>query len=127
MIQHVAREITAETLNSCVDFYAILGFAPVPVPDGIAGRAAWLERAGTQIHLLFAADAQPERGHIAVVVDGYDETVSALRAAGHEVEPRRAHWGSPRACVRDPAGHLVEMMAFAPGGAPGAAGGAPGL
>ena len=80
----------------------------------------WLERA-TQVHLLFADDATPERGHIAVVVDDFDATVGSLRAAGHEVDARRAHWGSPRAYVRDPAGHLVEMMAFAPGGA-----GAPG-
>ena len=37
-----------------------------------------------------------------------------LRAAGHAPEPRREHWGSPRACVRDPEGHRVELMAFAP-------------
>jgi catechol 2,3-dioxygenase-like lactoylglutathione lyase family enzyme len=114
MIQHVAREIQPAQLESCVAFYALLGFTQVPVPDGIAGRAEWLERAGTQVHLLFAADATPERGHIAVVVDDYEATVRALRAAGHEVEPRREHWGSPRAYVHDPAGHLVEMMAFAP-------------
>lgn len=114
MIQHVAREIHAAELESCLGFYAILGFAPVPVPEGIAGRAVWLERAGTQVHLLFAADANPEHGHIAVVVDDYQATLGSLRAAGHDVEPRREHWGSPRAYVRDPAGHLVEVMAFAP-------------
>ena len=114
MIQHVAREIRPAQLESCADFYAILGFVRVPVPEGIAGRAVWLERGGTQVHLLFAADAERERGHIAVVVDDYEATTAALRAAGHEVEPRRAHWGSPRAYVHDPAGHLVEMMAFAP-------------
>jgi catechol 2,3-dioxygenase-like lactoylglutathione lyase family enzyme len=114
MIQHVAREIQPAQLQSCLAFYAILGFAEVPVPAGIAGRAVWLERAGTQVHLLYSASAQPERGHIAVVVDDYDATVRALQAAGHEVETRREHWGSPRAYVHDPAGHLVEMMAWAP-------------
>jgi hypothetical protein len=52
---------------------------------------------------------------VGVVVDRYPETVEALSAAGHEVEPRTAHWGSPRAYVRDPAGYLVELMAWAPG------------
>jgi catechol 2,3-dioxygenase-like lactoylglutathione lyase family enzyme len=119
MIQHVAREITAAEVGSCVDFYAILGFTQVPVPDGIAGRAVWLERAGTQIHLLLADDAQPERGHIAVVLDDYESRLQSLRDAGHAVQPRREHWGAPRAFVRDPAGHLVEVMAFGPGAAGG--------
>jgi hypothetical protein len=52
---------------------------------------------------------------VGVVVDRYPETVEALSAAGHEVEPRTAHWGSPRAYVRDPAGYLVELMAWAHG------------
>lgn len=115
MIQHVAREITPAEVESCLDFYGLLGFAQVHVPEGIAGRAVWLEHAGTQIHLLLADDARPERGHVAVVVSDYEATVRALGTAGHEVQPRRQHWGAPRAFVRDPAGHLVEVMAFAPG------------
>jgi catechol 2,3-dioxygenase-like lactoylglutathione lyase family enzyme len=51
-----------------------------------------------------------------VVVDDYDATLTALRAAGHDVEPRAEHWGSPRSYVRDPAGNLVELMAFPPDG-----------
>ena len=116
MIQHVAREIKSADSPSCLDFYALLGFAEVPVPDSLVGRALWLERGGTQVHLLLADDAQPERGHLAVVLDDYESTLRSLRAAGHEVDPRREHWGSPRAYVHDPAGHLVEVMAFAPGG-----------
>ena len=116
MIQHVAREIKPADIPSCLGFYALLGFAEVPVPDGIAGRALWLQLGATQLHLLLADDAEPARGHIAVVLDDYEATLRALRAAGHEVEPRRAHWGSPRAYVRDPVGHLVEVMAWAPGG-----------
>jgi len=118
MIQHVARPITAAEVESCLRFYAILGFTQVPVPDGIAGRALWLELAGTQVHLLLDDEAQPERGHIAVVLDDYEATLRALTEAGHDVEPRRQHWGSPRAYVHDPAGHLVEVMAFAPRSAP---------
>jgi catechol 2,3-dioxygenase-like lactoylglutathione lyase family enzyme len=116
LIQHVAREVAPADIPACIAFYALLGFTEVPVPEGIAGRAIWLERAATQVHLLLAPDARPERGHIAVVVDSYDATLDALRSADHDIDPRRAHWGSPRAYVHDPAGHLVEVMAFAPGG-----------
>jgi catechol 2,3-dioxygenase-like lactoylglutathione lyase family enzyme len=119
MIQHVTRQIRPSALDPCVDFYAHLGFEVVPAPPGIAGRATWLERARgectTQIHLMPAADAQPERGHIGIVVDDYEATVAQLRDAGHEVAPRREHWGSPRSYARDPAGNLVELMAWAPG------------
>jgi catechol 2,3-dioxygenase-like lactoylglutathione lyase family enzyme len=117
LIQHVAREVQASDIPSCLDFYGLLGFAEVPVPDSLVGRAVWLEKQGTQVHLLLAADAQVARGHIAVVVDDYEGTVLALESAGHEVDRRREHWGSPRAYVRDPAGHLVEFMAYGPGGA----------
>ncbi len=119
MIQHVTREIRPGELDECTVFYGLLGFQPVPAPPGIAGRAAWLEHSGTQIHLMFVTDAAAaERrpsGHVGVVVERYAETVAALSAAGREVEPRSEHWGSPRAYVRDPAGYLVEVMAWAPG------------
>jgi catechol 2,3-dioxygenase-like lactoylglutathione lyase family enzyme len=72
---------------------------------------------GQQIHLMFGDDPSPEAGHLALVCPDYDATVDALRAAGHDVEPRREHWGSPRAFVRDPSGDLVELMAWPPGGA----------
>jgi len=43
-------------------------------------------------------------------VDRYDQVLAALAAAGHGAEPRREHWGSPRAYVHDPAGNLVELF-----------------
>jgi catechol 2,3-dioxygenase-like lactoylglutathione lyase family enzyme len=118
VLHHVALPIPKALLGACRDFYATLGFAEIAPPEGIVGRAAWLEREGTQVHLAFGedpADARPSAGHLAVVAPDYETTVGALRAAGHEVEPRAEHWGSPRAFVRDPAGHRVEVMAFPPG------------
>ena len=61
-------------------------------------------------------EATVERGHVAFVVPPYEAVVARLAEAGFEVEPRREHWGSPRAYVRDPAANLVELMAEAPGG-----------
>lgn len=123
VLHHAALPIPKPLLGPCRDFYATLGFVAIPPPEGISGRATWLERGHTQIHLLVVedpADARPGADHVAVVAPDYEATIDALRAAGHEVEPRAEHWGSPRAFVRDPAGHRVEVMAFPPGERTGA-------
>jgi catechol 2,3-dioxygenase-like lactoylglutathione lyase family enzyme len=121
MIQHVTREISPEKLSECVSFYGLLGFERVEPPASLEGRAVWLECEGSQLHLVPVPDAKAEAGHIAILQAGYESAVQRLRDAGHDVEPRRAHWGSPRSYVRDPAGNLVELMASAPGAsAPGA-------
>jgi catechol 2,3-dioxygenase-like lactoylglutathione lyase family enzyme len=117
MLHHVTNEVLPAHLEQCIAFYETLGFRPVTTPEGIAGRAIWLERGATQVHLMPREGAAgPRAGHFAVVVDRYEATVERLRAEGHEVEDRRPHWGSPRSYVRDPAGHLVELMAWPPGG-----------
>jgi catechol 2,3-dioxygenase-like lactoylglutathione lyase family enzyme len=118
MLQHVTREIPPATVDACVRFYGILGFAPVEPPPGIKGRAVWVERAGTQVHLMPRDDASPQSGHVGIVLEHYEATLRRLRDQGHDVEPRREHWGSPRAYVRDPAGNLVEVMAWPPGAPP---------
>ncbi len=116
MIQHVALEVREADAPACRRFWGLLGFVPVVPPPTLAARAAWVQRGDTQVHLLFADDpvAVPE-GHVAVVVDDYDATLAALRAAGFDPQPRTEHWGSPRCFVRCPAGHRVEVMAFGPG------------
>jgi catechol 2,3-dioxygenase-like lactoylglutathione lyase family enzyme len=118
MIQHVTREILPSQLDDCVRFYGLLGLLPVPVPASIGDRAVWLAPPqpgqAVQLHLLPTADARPAQGHVAFVIEDYDVTVARLREAGHEVEPRREHWGSARAYVRDPAANIVELMARAP-------------
>jgi catechol 2,3-dioxygenase-like lactoylglutathione lyase family enzyme len=121
MIQHVTRAIPPATLDACIAFYETLGLRRVPVPEGIAGRAVWLEwpevGARSQLLLMPADDAVPDPGHFAVVCRDYEATVRALEQGGHEVNPRRRHWGAPRAYVRDPSGNLVELMAWMPGAA----------
>jgi catechol 2,3-dioxygenase-like lactoylglutathione lyase family enzyme len=115
MIQHAAIEVRREDVDSCLHFWWLLGFERVAAPDTLAERSAWVQAGGTQVHLLFADEpAVPREGHVAVVVGDYDATLAALRQAGFEPDPRTEHWGSPRAFVRCPAGHRVEVMAFAP-------------
>lgn len=135
MIHHVTRVIPRFAFRDCIAFYEILGFHEADPPPGIAGRAIWLERGDSQVHLMPGDDAAPEAGHFApdaghfaLVCADYEATLERLRAAGHEVDPRQEHWGSPRSYVRDPARNLVELMAWPPGahGAPEAEGGASG-
>jgi catechol 2,3-dioxygenase-like lactoylglutathione lyase family enzyme len=115
-LQHASLETRPRDVEAEVRFWAVLGFRPVDPPEGLAGRAAWVQSGPTQIHLLFTADPDvPRRGHVAVVVPApYEEIVASLRAAGVEVEPRAEHWGAPRAYVRSPGGHLVEIMGASP-------------
>jgi len=117
MIQHVTFEVRPDQIDACVAFYALLGFAAVQPPPSLAQRAAWVQRGPTQVHLLRVEEPTTlPQGHVAIVAERYEETVARLRDAGHEVEARREHWGSPRSLVRDPAGNLVEVMAFPPPG-----------
>jgi len=116
-LHHVAVEIRREQTEECAAFYELLGFERIEPPPTLVDRAAWLERGGTHVHLLFADEpvAAP-MGHLAVVADDYGATLQRLHDAGHETMPGGVHWGSPRIFVRDPAGHVVEVMAFPPGG-----------
>ena len=94
MIQHVAIELREEHADACVRFWVLLGFEQVTPPPALAQRTAWVQRAGTQVHLLFAEDPViPSLGHVAVLVEDYDATLSALREAGFEPQPRTEHWG----------------------------------
>ncbi len=115
MIRHVALECRREDAEAEAAFWELLGFRRVAPPAPLRERALWVERGGTQVHLLHVEQpVAASRGHVAVEAPDHDAALARLRAAGHRVEPRRAHWGSPRAYVRTPAGHLVEVMAFPP-------------
>jgi catechol 2,3-dioxygenase-like lactoylglutathione lyase family enzyme len=115
MIHHVAMETRPADLAPCVAFYELLGFARVDPPETMREYATWLERDGQQVHLQRVDEPTvPARGHFAVVAGDYEATLARLRGAGFDPEPREEHWGSPRCFVRDPAGHVVEVMAFPP-------------
>jgi catechol 2,3-dioxygenase-like lactoylglutathione lyase family enzyme len=115
VLQHVSLETRPADAEAAIAFWALLGFAEVPPPPTLRGVARWVERGGTQIHLLLTHDpVAPPAGHAAVVVDDYDATLARLREAGHAPAPSREHWGAPRAFVRTPGGHRVELMSAPP-------------
>jgi|SRR5947209_1689337 len=114
MIQHVTREVESAQLDACITFYEALGFHRVAAPQALADRFVWLQLGPTQLHLAPTPHPVVQSGHIAVVLESYETSLARLRAAGHAVEPRTEHWGSPRAYVHDPSGNLVEVMAWPP-------------
>ena len=117
VIQHVALETARADAAAAEKFWQLLGFDPVEPPETLRDRATWLQKGPTQVHLLWSdAPVAPPEGHVAVVADDYDATIERLREAGYDVDPRRQHWGAPRAFVRAPGGHRVEVMAAPPPG-----------
>lgn len=115
MLQHVSIEIPPAEAESAVEFWELLGFARVDSPEALGGYVTWLEREGTQIHLIHTDGATaPVLGHAAVVVDDFEAAMARVAAAGHEVEETRRLWGARRAFAVGPGGHRVELMESPP-------------
>ncbi|MFY9264349.1 MAG: VOC family protein [Solirubrobacterales bacterium] len=122
MIHHLNFQVPQGLARDCAAFYELLGFARVTPPPALADRAIWLEHDGFEIHLQFrSADGAEVKvaggsgpGHAAFVIADYTAVTAALELAGVELQPRAAHWGSPRCYVRDPAGNRLELMETAP-------------
>jgi catechol 2,3-dioxygenase-like lactoylglutathione lyase family enzyme len=114
MLHHVGIEVAPGDVERSVEFWRALGFEQVEPPASLS-EFTWLEREGTQVHLMpTESPAVPPRGHIAVAAQDFERDVAVLRDLGFEVERRRAHWGAPRALAIAPGGHKVELMAAPP-------------
>ena len=83
--------------------------AGVPARARDVGPGARRDPDPLAVH-LGAGARRPRRGRGA----GVRRDHRALSAAGFTPEPRTPHWGAPRAYVRSPGGHLVELMAAPP-------------
>ncbi len=118
MLHHVTLEVGAADFERGVEFWELLGFARVEPPPDLASTFTWLEREGTQIHLMrVESPTVPPHGHVAVVAPDFEPTLARLRARGFEVTPKRERWASRRAEAIGPGGHKVELMAAPPPGA----------
>jgi len=116
MLHHVGIEVAPDDVERSVELWEVLGFEWVEPPPTLS-EYVWLERKGTQVHLMpTGSPTVPPRGHTAIVVADFEATVAALAERGFEVERRREHWGAPRAIVIAPGGHRVELMAAPPAG-----------
>jgi len=86
-------------------------------PASLRGRFTWVAREGTQIHLAdVESPVVAEVGHTAVLVPDYAGSIAALQEAGFDVTPGSNAWDAERVFVRDPVGHLIEIMSAPPVG-----------
>lgn len=115
MLQHAGIEIVPAEVERAVLLFELLGFERVEPPPSLAEGFTWVEREGTQIHLMHEEHpVVPPRGHVAVHVPDNDAALERLREHDFDPEPRREHWGAPRALVVLPGGQRVELMAAPP-------------
>lgn len=119
MLHHASLEIREDGADAEVAFWELLGYPEIPaLTPALARSSRWLQDAGPsrhQIHLVYEdTPTILRRAHLAIVRPGYEATLAALRTAGFDVFERKPYWNSPRAFVHSPAGHRIEVMAFAP-------------
>jgi len=114
MLHHVGIEVAPAEIERSIELWRVLGFEQVEPPESLR-EFTWLERDGTQVHLMPTdSPTVPLHGHTAIVAPDFEQTVAELRERGFEVEARREHWGAPRAVAIAPGGHRVELMAHPP-------------
>ena len=89
MLQHVSVEVRPEQVDACVAFWALLGFEQVTPPGELAERFTWVEREGTQIHLMPFEEPSTRCGHLAVVVEDPEPVLGSLRERGFELRRAR--------------------------------------
>jgi catechol 2,3-dioxygenase-like lactoylglutathione lyase family enzyme len=115
MLQHTSLEVQPDRVRECVAFWELLGFEEMQAPPLLGGRFTWVQREGTQIHLIPSDDAVTMReGHVAVVAPDYESNLRTLREACFELRDGLNAWNAPRVFVRDPAGNLIEVMSKPP-------------
>jgi hypothetical protein len=116
MLHHAGIEILPAEVERAVLLFELVGFERVEPPPALARGFTWVEREGTQIHLMHDdRPVVPPRAHVALHVPDYDPALERLREHGFDPQPGGEHWGAPRAKVALPGGQLVELMAAPPG------------
>src|ERR671911_555847 len=66
MLHHVSIEIPPDEADRSLEFWGLLGFDEVESPEPLGDAVRWLERDGTQIHLILTeGHTAPILGHVA--------------------------------------------------------------
>jgi len=115
-LDHVQLAMPADREPDAIAFYAgALGLDHLPKPPALAARGGcWFASSdGTlQLHLgVDAAFVAAKKAHPALVVDGLDELVAALTAAGAPVRWDDELPDVRRAYTEDPFGNRIELIA----------------
>jgi hypothetical protein len=115
VLHHVSIEVHPDDAERVLEFLGLIGFERINAPAPIAEYVDWVEREGTQVHLIRTPEpAVQHLGHPAFVAPDFDKTVAAVTGAGFEFEESRELWGERRGFATLPGGQKVELMAAPP-------------
>jgi len=115
VLHHVSIEVHPDHTERVREFLELIGFQKVKAPAEIAEYVDWVEREGTQVHLIRTPEpALQHLGHPAFVAPDYGSTITAVREAGFDFDDSRELWGQPRGFATLPGGQKVELMSAPP-------------
>ena len=112
-IDHVQLAMPEGGEAPAQQFYeGLLGLTRVPKPPHLERRGGcWFENDSVKVHLGVEADFRPARkAHPALVVEGLDQLVEQLRAAGVAVRDSEPMDAQRRAYADDPFGNRIELI-----------------
>ena len=102
MLHHVGIEVAPGDLERAVELFELLGFARVEPPPSLRDGFTWLERDGTQVHLMHEPrPVAPPRAHLAVVVPDFEPPSSDSARPASTPSPG-VRTGVPRAPSSSP-------------------------
>ena len=111
-IERIVPDLTCESLRPAARFYQqVLGLEPV-MDHGWIMTLADPRQPGCQLSLMTHDETAPENPVVSIQVDDVDAAYAAAVKAGAEVvhplteEP----WGVRRFFVRDPDGHVLNVL-----------------
>ena len=114
-VRRVVPALAVESLETAKDFYReVLGLQPV-MDHGWVVTLADPDRLGAQLNLMTHDATAPVIPRVSIEVDDVDVAYAAAVDSGAEIvhpltdEP----WGVRRFFVRDPAGHVINVLAHA--------------
>jgi quercetin dioxygenase-like cupin family protein/catechol 2,3-dioxygenase-like lactoylglutathione lyase family enzyme len=112
-IDHVQIAMPAGGEERARRFYSgLLGLPEVAKPPALAARGgAWFESERLKVHLGVDPEFRPAlKAHPGILVEGLEERVAALRAAGHAVVGAEPLQGFDHVYVDDPFGNRIELL-----------------
>jgi hypothetical protein len=116
-LHHVSLEVHPDDSGRMVELFEAVGFELVEAPEALGPHVVWLERDGSQIHLIRSEEPTVMTlGHPALVAPEkkFDAVLERLRALAFEVEDHAPLWGAKRSFAIGPRNQRVEIVEFPP-------------
>ena len=113
-IDHVQLAIPVGAEEEAIAFYGgLLRLQQMAKPEVLAGRGGcWFQAGALQLHLgADPAFTPASKAHPALIVEGLDDLVTALRDAGYEVRAGATIDGVTQTFTDDPFGNRIELVA----------------